>query len=159
MKYWKLFFLSFFLSFFSVILPHQILKWLVTGKEHVPLESDLLSLYFSFTTEYCSIVAKFLYFPLSWSSYWQNVDNNTFLTDPSYTHTHKQKHVGKVLRTKHICYLVIFDSLQPNGLQPTRLFCPWDSPGKITRVGCHFLLQGISMTQGVYAGLPWWLSW
>ena len=25
--------------------------------------------------------------------------------------------------------------------KPTRLFCPWDSPGKNTRVGCHFLLQ------------------
>ena len=34
------------------------------------------------------------------------------------------------------------------GLQPPRLFCPWDSPGKNTRVGCHFLLQGISLTQG-----------
>ena len=25
--------------------------------------------------------------------------------------------------------------------QPTRLFRPWDSPGKNTGVGCHFLLQ------------------
>ena len=25
--------------------------------------------------------------------------------------------------------------------QPTRLPCPWDSPGKNTEVGCHFLLQ------------------
>ena len=24
---------------------------------------------------------------------------------------------------------------------PTRLACPWDSPGKNTGVGCHFLLQ------------------
>ena len=38
--------------------------------------------------------------------------------------------------------------LQPRGLQPTRLLCPWDSPGKKTRVGCHFLLQGIFPTQG-----------
>ena len=27
-------------------------------------------------------------------------------------------------------------------LQPARLLCPWDLPGKNTRVGCHFLLQG-----------------
>ena len=33
------------------------------------------------------------------------------------------------------------DSVQPHGLQPARLLCPWDSPGKNTRVGCHFLLQ------------------
>ena len=29
-----------------------------------------------------------------------------------------------------------------------RLLCPWDSPGKNTGVGCHFLLQGIFLTQG-----------
>ena len=33
------------------------------------------------------------------------------------------------------------DSVQPHRQQPTRLPCPWDSPGKNTRVGCHFLLQ------------------
>ena len=40
------------------------------------------------------------------------------------------------------------DSLWPHGLQPTRLFCPWDFPGKNIGVGCHFLLQGIFQTQG-----------
>ena len=33
------------------------------------------------------------------------------------------------------------DSVRPHGLQPTRLLRPWDSPGKNTGVGCHFLLQ------------------
>ena len=33
------------------------------------------------------------------------------------------------------------DSVRPHRRQPTRLPCPWDSPGKNTRVGCHFLLQ------------------
>ena len=33
------------------------------------------------------------------------------------------------------------DSVQPHRRQPTRLHCPWDSPGKNTGVGCHFLLQ------------------
>ena len=33
------------------------------------------------------------------------------------------------------------DSVRPHGLQPTRLFRPWDSPGKNTGVGCHFLFQ------------------
>ena len=31
--------------------------------------------------------------------------------------------------------------MQPHRRQPTRLPCPWDSPGKNTGVGCHFLLQ------------------
>ena len=34
-----------------------------------------------------------------------------------------------------------------------RLLCPWDSPGKNTGVGCHFLLQGIFLTQGLNPGL------
>ena len=33
------------------------------------------------------------------------------------------------------------DSVQSHRLQPTRLPHPWDSPGKNTGVGCHFLLQ------------------
>ena len=33
------------------------------------------------------------------------------------------------------------DSVQPHRRQPTRLPRPWDSPGKNTGVGCHFLLQ------------------
>ena len=33
------------------------------------------------------------------------------------------------------------NSVQPHRRQPTRLPCPWDSSGKNTGVGCHFLLQ------------------
>ena len=33
------------------------------------------------------------------------------------------------------------DTVQPHRRQPTRLPHPWDSPGKNTGVGCHFLLQ------------------
>ena len=38
-------------------------------------------------------------------------------------------------------------------LLPTRLLCPWDSPGKNTGVGCHALLQRIFPTQGLNLGL------
>ena len=43
--------------------------------------------------------------------------------------------------------------LRTQGLQPARLLCPWDFPGKNTGVGCHFLLQGIFLTQGSNPGL------
>ena len=46
-----------------------------------------------------------------------------------------------------VLYLVT-QSLRPRGLQPARLLCPWDSPGKNTGVGCYALLQGIFLTQG-----------
>ena len=35
---------------------------------------------------------------------------------------------------------VMTDPQRPRGLQPTRLLCPWDFPGKITGLGCHCLL-------------------
>ena len=38
---------------------------------------------------------------------------------------------------------VISDSLRPQGLQLARLLCPWNSPGKSTRVGIYSLIQGI----------------
>ena len=36
---------------------------------------------------------------------------------------------------------MVSDSVQPHRRQSTRLPHPWDSPGKNTGVGCHFLLQ------------------
>ena len=53
-------------------------------------------------------------------------------------------------------YLTLGD---PRGLQPARLLCPWRFPGKDTRVGCHFLLQGIFLTQGSNPGLLHLLLW
>ena len=57
--------------------------------------------------------------------------------------------------TRIICVScsVMSDSLWPHGLQPTRLLCPWNSPGKSTGVGCQSLLQGIFLTQGSNPGL------
>src|SRR5574340_195721 len=37
------------------------------------------------------------------------------------------------------------NSVRPHRRQPTRLPCPWDSPGKNTEVGCHFLLQCVKV--------------
>ena len=39
------------------------------------------------------------------------------------------------------------DSMQLYGLQPVRLLCSWDSPGKNTGLGCHAILQGIFLIQ------------
>ena len=57
------------------------------------------------------------------------------------------------------CCLVAKLCLTPlwlHGLQPARLLCPWDSPGKNTGVGCYFLLQGIFQTQGPNLHLLHW---
>ena len=49
--------------------------------------------------------------------------------------------------TKRVSHSVMSDSLQPHRLVPTRLLCPWDSPGNNTGVGCHALFQGVFPTQ------------
>ena len=46
------------------------------------------------------------------------------------------------------------DVLLPDTDCYAQLYCPWDSPAKNTGVGCHFLLQGIFLTQRSNVGLP-----
>ena len=59
---------------------------------------------------------------------------------------------------------VASDSVQPHRLwQPARLPRPWDSPGKNTGVGCHFLLQCMKVkseteVDWVYEDLPYLLA-
>ena len=51
------------------------------------------------------------------------------------------------------------DSLRPHGLWLTRLLCPWNFPSKNTGVDCHFLFQGIFLTQGPNPCLLHLLNW
>ena len=51
-----------------------------------------------------------------------------------------------------VSHSVLSDSLQPHRLWPTRLLCPWDFPGKNTRVGCHPLPQGDLLDPGIEPG-------
>ena len=46
--------------------------------------------------------------------------------------------------------LTLCGSYRPS---PARLPCQWDSPGKNTGLGCHFLLQGIVPSQQSNSGL------
>ena len=61
-----------------------------------------------------------------------------------------------------LCWQTVI-SVKVKSLSNVRLFAtpwtawllsPWDFPGKNTGVGCHFLLQGIFLTQGLNPGLP-----
>ena len=74
----------------------------------------------------------------------------------SLSHFYRMTQVTLILL---FSYSVVFDSLQPHGLQPTRLLCPWDFPGKSTGVGCHFLLQEVFPTQGWNLSLLQLLYW
>ena len=40
---------------------------------------------------------------------------------------------------------VVSDSMRPHGLQPAKILCPWNSPGKNTGMGCRSLLQELTL--------------
>ena len=65
-----------------------------------------------------------------------------FITEPHWNGIH-----NRLPSFFHCCCCccevasVMSDSVRPHRRQLTRLLYPWDSPGKNTGVGCHFLLQ------------------
>ena len=59
-----------------------------------------------------------------------------------------------LIQTKLWSWSVMSNSLQPQGLYPTRLLHPWNFPGKSLGVGCHFLLQGNLSDPGIEPGSP-----
>ena len=58
----------------------------------------------------------------------------------------EQNHFLMYALVVHACMLSLFSCVQL--CNSAKLFCPWDSPGKNSGMGCHFLLQEISLTQG-----------
>ena len=67
--------------------------------------------------------------------------------------------ISKLKKLSGPCCSVVSHSFQSHELQPARLLCPWDSPGKNTGVDCHVLLQGIFLTQGLNLHLLHLLQW
>ena len=72
-------------------------------------------------------------------------------TTHSFTHSKNIRYIKK--GSDSVGGSVMSDSLQPHGLQLTRLSGPWNSAGKNTGVSSHSLLQGIFPTQGSNVGL------
>ena len=49
----------------------------------------------------------------------------------------------------------VSDPQRPHRLQPSRLFRPWDFPGKSTGVGCHCLLQDLRLVGPNHSSYAW----
>ena len=60
---------------------------------------------------------------------------------------------GSMYESESVSYSVMPNSLLLHGLQPARLLYKWNSLGKNTGLGYHFLFQGIFPTQGSIPGL------
>ena len=83
------------------------------------------------------------------SELWQHPNLPTLVCQPEIFFNYHKNHIM-------LGCLGVFNSLQPRGLQLTRLLCPWDFPGKNTGVGCHFLVLEIFLTQGLNLHLLHW---
>ena len=63
---------------------------------------------------------------------------------------HHHRKIGKASEQMVVVVVQLLSRvqlLQSHRLKPTRRICPWGSPGKNTRVGCHFLLHRVFLTQ------------
>ena len=58
------------------------------------------------------------------------------------------------LAAKLLSLFSLSDFVRPQRWQPTRLPCSWDSPGKNTGVGCHFLFQCMKVKSEVAQSCP-----
>ena len=66
---------------------------------------------------------------------------------------HEKQKISDIYTCVCVSRSVVSNSLQPHGLQPSRVLCPRAFPGKNTGVGYHYLLQGIFPTQESNPGL------
>ena len=96
-----------------------------------------------------------------WRRIW-SLPNSTWLYLPLYIYC-EGRALCQILSESKLCAVlccsVVSDFLGPHGLWPTRNPCEWNSPGKNTRVGCHFLLQGFFPAQGWNPHLLHLLHW
>ena len=61
--------------------------------------------------------------------------------------------LSSLLDEESVSCSVVSDSLPPHELQPSRLLCPWNSPGRNMGVGSHFPLPGDLPNPGLNTGL------
>ena len=104
-------------------------------------------------------------FLLTWEGPGAVLRDPRTLSPRSLGRAHGNLQVGQRLRTRFWLYLLqnCFTyglvaksclTLPPHGLESARLLCPWDSPGKNSGVGCHFLLQGDLPDPGIEPASP-----
>ena len=68
-----------------------------------------------------------------------------WIRDPEVSGHKQASHVGKCVSCASMCAQSLHLCLPLcDPMDYTRLFCPWDSPGKNTGVGCHALFRGSS---------------
>ena len=92
---------------------------------------------------HCQIIKFFFLLTVAYTNY---IRLHSLFSQSALTLTGSNKGNASVTQS---CW-----TLRPHGLQPTRLLCPWGSPGKNIGVGCHSLLQGGLPNSGIKPGYP-----
>ena len=87
----------------------------------------------------CTVFVKSIYYFFYYLIPLYNTLPSCLYSTPTKYHLLIQNHLIMLLLL--LSHFSRSDSVWPHRWQPTRLPRPWDSPGKNTGVGCHFLLQ------------------
>ena len=134
------------LSFPAVLRRHTPLSRVLPGSEQTALEPPRKTVSWGPGEDSSSWNTS----PCAHAGYLLPPQGNSFCpqTHPSGRWGGSRSSSNDGLRVPACSVAQLCSTLCPRGLKPTRLLCPWDSPGKNTGVGCHFLLQEIFLTQG-----------
>ena len=116
--------LSAFFSYHWVILHARGGSWKSEGKQYLESVSQFIAVKFRYSNRSCEYCTS--HFRSNETTLDTYIDLSQFYPQECCC-----------------CYVasVVSDSVWPQRWPPTRFPCPWDSPGKNTGVGCHFLLQ------------------
>ena len=97
----------------------------------------------------------FPFFQMTWRHVWRMVISLFKNSDSALPRwlSGKESACQSMKTCENVSCTVMSFSLRFHGLKPTKLQCPWNSPGRNTGVGSHSLLQGIFPTQRWKLGL------
>ena len=140
------------LSTLSSLLEWSHLAFMIGHCLHLILKCYILSL--SDNVSLCTVFSPLVFkhaFPFSHSKAKTVTHSYPATLSSSLQLLHLEKSfIPAFLLDHHLCFSTsaaakllqsCLDSVRPHRQQPTRLLCPWNSPGKNTGVGCRFLLH------------------
>ena len=127
-------------------------------RQYTWFNSRALSWILAWNISLCIFIYEYLYISfwiciMSFFNYGNHCPNTSNAGVSILSRRYSVVYFTSVLPQLSLSHSAVSDSLQSHRVQPTRILCPWNSPGKNTGVGSNCLLQGTFLIQGSNPGL------